>query len=255
MAPLITLLTDFGYRDGYAGIMAGVIHGINPQANIVDMAHNIDAGDIRSAAFVLRQSYPYFPPQSIHVVVVDPGVGSSRKAIVCVTPHRSFVAPDNGVLSPVFRHEECKVYALTNRRYWLETVSSTFHGRDIFAPVAAHLSAGVPVEELGEKFDDYVLFEQPEPVRRENEIIGEILYCDRFGNLVTNFPSGLAGEIKVVHIGKVKVNGIVSTFSEVGPLEPLALVGSHGYIEIAVNGGSAAELTGCGIGARVVALR
>src|SRR3989442_15159550 len=180
---LITLATDFGFSDWFVGTMKGVILGIAPRAAIVDITHEIPAGDIRAGAFALRASYRFFPKGTVHVVVVDPGVGSERKAIVVETDNYFFIGPDNGVLSWALAKERIKtIRALENEHYFLHPISGTFHGRDIFAPVAAHLASGVPTRKLGPVSKDFMRLPWPEPKRARNRIEAKIVCIDRFGN-------------------------------------------------------------------------
>ena len=184
---VITLTTDFGTSDWFVGTMKGVIAGIAPKATIIDLTHDLPPGDIRGGAFALAASYRFFPKGTVHVAVVDPGVGSRRKAIAVQTAKGFFVGPDNGVLSWALVKEKAKaVHALENEAYFLKPVSQTFHGRDVFAPVAAHLSRGVPIKKLGPALKDFVRLDWPEPRRQRGGIEGEVVYIDRFGNAITN---------------------------------------------------------------------
>ena len=252
---IITLLTDFGTQDGYVGSMRGVILSINAGATIVDIGHDIPPHDVPAAAFVLSTAYPYFPADSIHVVVIDPGVGSARRALAVRTPNGTFVAPDNGVLSCVYARESTyEAVELTERRFWLSPLSRTFHGRDVFAPVAAHLSLGVPFSKLGPPIDDPELFAIPEPkLKADGGIEGQIMHVDRFGNLITNVPARLltADEV-IIRVAGRTASGLLPAYAEVANGELLALVGSHGYVEVAVRNGSAAQVTGLGRGAVVL---
>ena len=264
----IVFTTDFGLSDPYAGVMKGVVLGINPRATMVDLTHQIQPQNVRQAAFVLGTSYRFFPAEAIHVVVVDPGVGTGRRAVLLATPAGRFLAPDNGVLSHVLgdylddppeRPGRVDVpfalaaYNLTSSRYWLHSVSQTFHGRDIFAPAAAHLSLGVRPGELGEPVSDLVWLPAPRPAYEGHRIQGEVVNVDHFGNLVSNVPSGaLAGDggIEVTIKGR-RIAGLSRTYQEgeqtlEGGLA--ALVGSHGYLEIAVRNGSAALALGADVG-------
>src|SRR6266478_233225 len=194
--PLITLTTDFGTRDWFAGTMKGVILGIHPRAKVVDLTHEIAPGDIWSGAFALNAACHFFPKGTIHVAVVDPGVGSSRRAITVQTTDYIFVGPDNGVLSWALAKQEIKaVHELENVDYFLPDVSATFHGRDVFAPVAAHLSRGVPVRKLGPRLKDFVRLPWPEVARRPGAITGEVIFIDRFGNAITNIPTAAVREL------------------------------------------------------------
>jgi len=245
----ITLLTDFGQQDPYVAIMKGVIHRIAGEVTIVDIIHSLPPGDISKAAFVLKESFPYFPEGTVHVCVVDPGVGTKRKPVVVVTKHYFFVGPDNGLIWPsVEKENDYKVYLLDNPKFFLPKVSNTFHGRDIFAPVAAYLANGISPEEIGSISQDGLQrLLLPEPIISGNVITGRILYIDRFGNLITNIPSHLLelhmkGKSIQVEICGQAIQGIKRTFQEVGLGEFLAYVGSFGYLEIGVNMGSAADL-------------
>jgi len=256
MSALITLTTDFGLEDGYVGTMKGVILGINPQAVIVDLSHEIAPQDVREAAYVLYTAYRYFPPRTVHLVVVDPGVGSERRAIALRTRQAVFVAPDNGVLSYVVAQEEILgIVHLTNPRYWLAEVSTTFHGRDIFAPVAGHLSRGVPFSELGQPIHDIVTFPPSQPeARPDGTLVGHILHVDRFGNCITDVRAErlpAEGPLTVEVAGR-RIAGLSPTYAagEEGAL--MALIGSVGHLEIAVRGGSAAQTLGAKAGDEVI---
>ncbi len=258
MAAVITLTTDFGYNDAYVAAMKGVILGINPAATLVDISHNIEPQDIRRAAFILSTAVPFFPPRSIHLAVVDPGVGTTRKAVILRTPLADFVAPDNGLLSYViqeyvsdsFINERVKlapesgleVVAITESRYWRSPVSATFHGRDIFAPVAAHLSLGVPVNDFGEAIDTLTVFPLPIPHRTpDGTIIGSIIHIDNFGNLVTNISRrDLTSDAAslIITVGDTEVRGLSRTYGTAHGL--MALIGSRDRLEISLRDASAA---------------
>ncbi len=258
--PLITMTTDFGMSDGYVGTMKGVILSIAPDATIVDITHDIQPHAISQAAFVVASAAPYFPPGTIHLVVVDPGVGSERRAIAVQTKKAIFVAPDNGVLTFVlqpFADESvpAKIIHLTRRKYWLPQVSSTFHGRDIFAPVAAHLAAGVSISKLGKPIDDPVLLDIPQPRQiSDGSLQGHVIYVDRFGNLVTDIPAAWLGKEKQwrVEVAGRVVEQLSPTYADVSRGQLLALIGSSGLLELAVREGSAALMLGIGVGASVV---
>ncbi len=240
-APLITLLTDFGREDIYVGVMKGVIHGILPEARVVDLSHEIAAFDLTEAAIRLRQAAPFFPIGTVHVVVVDPGVGGDRRALAMKSADQFFVAPDNGVLTLVARHGAEQVVAVENMEYGLPELSATFHGRDLFAPVGAHIACGVPLEKLGPPAGDIVRLTLPEPERRpDGTIEGAVLWADHFGNLVTNIPGEWCEEGGAVEIEGEVIKPIRRTFSEAVEGELLAYVGSFGQLEIAVRLGSAA---------------
>ena len=279
----IVLTTDFGLLDSYVGVMKGVVLGINPGATIIDLTHQIQPQNIHQASFTLATSYRFFPKEAIHAVVVDPGVGTSRQAVLLLTPRGRFLAPDNGVLSGVLGHymevaprepgnipvpAGLTAYSLTNPRYWLEPVSQTFHGRDVFAPVAAHLSLGVAPEDLGNPIGDIAWLPAPQPVRHGKIIDGEIIIVDHFGNLVSNITSDMVSGLKTlqVSIKGRQVSGLSRTFHNVtqqeassgsspDPNELVALLGSNGFLEVAYPDGSAAALLGVGVGepVRVVA--
>ncbi len=252
---VISLLTDFGGRDGYVGIMKGVILAINPLVALVDLSHEIDPGDIDSAAFVLARSYRYFPPGTIHVVVVDPGVGSGRRILAVESKNYYFIAPDNGVLKWIFANDPgAHVISVTRKEYFLANVSNTFHGRDIFAPVAAHLAQGVPLANFGDPIDDYDKGNIHKPLKSGNKVTGSVIYIDRFGNLITNIAADeIAGKNKIARISIAghAVARIADSYSQVQPGEILALIGSHGNLEIAQRDGSAAAKLNISVGTPV----
>lgn len=263
--PVITLLTDFGTEDEYVGVMKGVILSIAPHVRLVDLSHQIPPQDVRRAAFFLSSVVPYFPPDTVHLAVVDPGVGTERRPLAIRAPVGMFAGPDNGLFSYVLTEvPKWAAVELRNPAYRLPSVSNTFHGRDIFAPAAAHLSAGVPLEALGPPVADLLRLPVPRLEVQGNRLEGEILYADRFGNLVTSigrlwwggdhltltpafrppigalvllFPAATAR----VTVAGVELRGIRRTYGEVAPGESLALVGSQGFLEIAVREGSAME--------------
>lgn len=254
---LITLTTDFGTRDGFAGTMKGVVIGINPSATVVDLTHEIPPGDIRAGAFVLMAACRYFPKGAVHVAVVDPGVGSRRRAIAVQTANGWFVGPDNGLLSWALARERIRtIRQLENARYFLEPVSRTFHGRDVFAPVAAHLSRGVAAARLGRGLKDFLRLPWPEPARRGQEIRGAIVYVDHFGNAITNIDAALlpVDEKAACEVaGKRKLRcGLAAFYGAVPVGRPVALMGSSGFLEIAVNGRSAARRYGLKTGDAVM---
>jgi S-adenosylmethionine hydrolase len=242
----ITLLTDFGLADGYAGTMCGVILRINPAATIVDLTHQVPPQDVGYAAYVLATTYRYFPQGTVHVVVVDPGVGGERAGLATEAAGQYFVAPDNGVLSYVLAAGYAALIRLTEPRFWLPNPSRTFHGRDIFAPVAAHLSLGVPLQELGEPHAEPVRFPISEPVRRpDGTWVAHVIHVDRFGNVITDLrpdPDWLR-QLASAEVSGRRVEAVVQTYSDVPSGAPAILVGSGGYLEIAVRDGDArAEL-------------
>jgi S-adenosyl-L-methionine hydrolase (adenosine-forming) len=253
---IITLTTDFGGSDHFAGTMKGVILGIYPAARIVDISHEVQPFEVADGGFTIAQACRYFPRRSIHVVVVDPGVGSTRRPLVAEAGGQYFIAPDNGVLSMVLAGEKAKVRQITNERYFLKPVSRTFHGRDVFAPVAAHLAAGIPPAKFGPRIEDYLRLTFDKPVRTgKRSWTGSILKVDRFGNLITNlhideFPDVSTRPFEL-NAGLQVVRRMALTFSECEPGELFVVVGSSGYLEVATNQGSAAKSLGCGAGSPV----
>jgi len=255
---VITLTTDFGTRDWFAGTMKGVILKINARAHIVDLTHGISSGDILSGAFALASSYGFFPKGTIHVAVVDPGVGGPRRAIAVRTQHFTFIGPDNGVLSLALASETVKsVRLLENPNILAETISQTFHGRDIFAPAAAHLSKGVRFRSVGTRAGSYVQVNWPEPKVEGGCVEGEIVYFDQFGNAITNIPGDLLPSEPAleVHLQAARLCGVEKFYSAVPIGSPAAVLGSTGLLEIIINGGSATQTLGLEIGDRVRILR
>lgn len=245
---IITLTTDFGAGDHYAGVMKGVIAGINPSATVIDITHGIGAYNIAEAAFKLYASYSYFPEGTVHVAVVDPGVGSARKAIAAGAGGYLFVGPDNGVFSMIF--DKCgvdRIVEITSPEFMLPTVSATFHGRDIFAPAAAHLSKGAALEDLGDGLSSCERLDIP-PILDEGDVItGRAIYADRFGNLVTNIPGMNITGAAEVRAGAVNISGISGSYADGKEGELMALVGSSGFMEISINRGSALEFFSGGL--------
>jgi hypothetical protein len=255
MPGLITLTTDFGLRDGYVAAVKGVLLSIAPQAQLVDITHEAPPHDLVAAAFALASAAPFFPVGAVHLVVVDPGVGSERRMLAVRTARACYVAPDNGVLALALRQDRpIEIVALTERRYWRAgEISHTFHGRDIMGPVAAHLANGVPLAALGKPASDLLALVLPAPVEtREGGLAGVVIHVDRFGNLISNIPAGRLPPRAQVSLGKMTPQPLRRSYSEVAPGQPLALVGSHGYLEIAVREGSASEALGAGRGTPVV---
>lgn len=242
----ITLLTDFGTADGYVAAMKGVIASICPDAAIDDATHAIPQGDVAAAAFALARFWRLYPPGTVHVVVVDPGVGGDRRAIAARADGRLLVAPDNGVLSRVFAAEAPDaIVSLDDPSYHRTPVSATFHGRDIFAPAAAHLARGEPPAALGSPVDDPVGLPWPSPSRgRDDEVIGEVVHVDRFGNLITNLPAAWTRRAREVRVGDVGIGPTRRTYADVERGELVALIGSLGLLEVSVRDGSAAERLG-----------
>jgi len=254
--PLITLTTDFGSADHFAGVMKGVILGIAPRARIVDITHEVQPFEVADGGFTIAQAYRYFPKKTIHVVVVDPGVGSTRRPLLAEMGGQYFVAPDNGVLSMIFSREQPKVRHITNEKYFLHPVSRTFHGRDVFSPVAAHLASGVASARFGKRVDDFLRLSFDKPTRTSKRAwTGTVLKVDRFGNLITNlhideFP-GIRTRAFALNAGLQTVTRLALTFTECDPGELFVIVGSSGYLEVATNQGSAAKTLGCGAGSPV----
>lgn len=254
---LITLTTDFGYQDPFVGIMKGVIAAINPQAQVIDLSHGVPAQNVMAGALILQHSIHYFAVGTIHVVVVDPGVGGARKPILLEHAGSYFVGPDNGVLSLALeRQPPDRIVELTNADFHLQQVSKTFHGRDIFAPVAAHLSLGIPPTEFGKPLDTLVNLIVPQIVRGEKRLDGEIIYADSFGNLFTNIRerdlTGLPRERLQIGLEGVPLGGLVTTYAGVGAGEFACLFNSWGLLEIAINQGNVMERTGAKIGDKVM---
>jgi len=247
--PILTLTTDFGLSDHYVGAMKGVILGICPKARVVDITHEIGAYRITEGAFAIAQAYRCFPKGTVHVVVVDPGVGTARRPILMEAAGQRFIAPDNGVLAMIYAREKSKIRVISNQRYFRKPVSTTFHGRDIFSPVAAHVAAGVPPAKMGKLVDDYLrpAFQNPVQTgkRRWN---GQVLKVDRFGNIVTNFRAedfpNLAGRTFLFGLGAHQVQVLATNYAASSPGELFAIVGSSGYYEISINQASAAKATG-----------
>jgi S-adenosyl-L-methionine hydrolase (adenosine-forming) len=258
--PVITLTTDFGLNDHFVGTVKGAILSIAPEAEIVDICHSVQAFDILDGALALAQAYSYFPSRTVHMVVVDPGVGSARRPIIAASDRYNFVAPDNGVLSLMYaREERLNVRHVTAEHYFLQPLSNTFHGRDIFAPVAAYLAKGVDQEKFGPEITDFVRFNAPKPKPIDAKTIrGIVLKVDRFGNLVTNItpPDAPAlfqvpGPAFKITVGKRDVTSFKTNYADGAPNELFAILGSMGYLEIAANRAAAAQLAGAGKGTEV----
>jgi S-adenosylmethionine hydrolase len=270
MSSIITLTTDFGYDDAYVAAVKGAILSINPEASIVDISHSIRPQNILQAAFILGAAYRYFPKQTIHMAIVDPGVGSERQGIILKTPSAFFVAPDNGILSYIiddlFQVESrslterthdlqeivfktgLEAAAITDPRFWRQPVSSTFHGRDIFAPVAAGLSLGISLYEFGEKINSLHILPIPRPsLDPEGNLVGQVLHVDRFGNLITNIKSNdLPGKDLMIEVVGYCIQGINDYYAQ--NKEVMALVGSSGYLEVSLRDGSACDFLGAAVG-------
>jgi S-adenosylmethionine hydrolase len=258
---IITLTTDFGLTDSYVGSMKGVILGIAPEVRLVDITHSIGPQDTNQAAHILKTFYRYFPPGTIHLVIVDPGVGSQRRAIAFQTPEAIFIAPDNGLLTEAWSDarahwgsEGCLVVELAERRYWRDRVSNTFHGRDIFAPAAAHLATGVPLTAFGPRLTTIHETTLEQLIRgRSGELVGRIIHVDHFGNCITNItPRDLEragkGNDLIITIIDQHISGLRQTYADgtIGAL--FALIGSSDHLELVVRNGNAAQMLGVGIG-------
>jgi len=266
MSFIITLTTDFGYDDAYVAAVKGAILSTNPEANIVDISHSVEPQNILQAAFILSVACRYFPKQTIHMAIVDPGVGSERLGIILKTPSALFVAPDNGILSYIIddlapvenspltenTHDlkeivfktGLEVVAITDPRFWRHPVSSTFHGRDIFAPVAAGLSLGISPYEFGEKINSLHILSIPKPsLDPDGNLVGRVLHVDRFGNLITNIRNNdLPGKDITVDIAGYCIQGISDYYAQNKGL--MAIVGSSGYLEVSLRDGSACDFLG-----------
>ncbi|HMC30859.1 MAG TPA: SAM-dependent chlorinase/fluorinase [Candidatus Angelobacter sp.] len=257
---MITLTTDFGLTEHYVGAMKGVIYGINPAVQLVDITNAVQSYDILDGAIAISQAYSYFPKDTVHVVVVDPGVGSARRPIIASAGQYLFVAPDNGVLSLVYEREErVAVRHITAEHYFHQPVSNTFHGRDVFAPVAAYLSKGVDAAKFGEEITDFVRFAAPRPKAiAANQWKGIVLKTDKFGNLITNIMpkdipqifDGSSSAFKIT-VGKAEVTKLCSSYAEGTQGELFAILGSAGFLEISSNKGAASRLVGADKGSEV----
>lgn len=257
--PIITLTTDFGTNDHFVGAVKGVILDIVPEAAIVDISHAVQAFDVLDGALTISQTYSYFPTGTVHMVVVDPGVGTARRPIIASSDGYHFVAPDNGVLSMVYaREERIHVRHISADHYFRQPVSNTFHARDIFAPVTAYLAKLVDSHKFGDEIEDYVRFAAPKPKPAgDNRLRGVVLKVDRFGNLITNITPEDAPELftgkaafKIV-VGNKEISDLRTAYAEGAPGEVFGVLGSMGYLEIVANRASAAQITGAGKGSEV----
>jgi hypothetical protein len=253
------LLSDFGLKDPYVAEMKAVILSINPDAKLVDISHEVEKFDIRTGAYILACAAPYFPKGTVHVAVVDPSVGTRRQPIIIQTCNACYVGPDNGVLALAARNDGGlkSIHKITNRKLMLPNVSSTFHGRDVFAPVAAHLANGTSLTEFGPKISKIITPRFASVTKKQEVLIGEVIYIDDFGNIVTNFQEK---DIQTINTGRtisIRTRNIqlalklCKTYADVPPHEPLALIGSHNFLEISLNHGNAAEAFGTRKGDRV----
>jgi S-adenosyl-L-methionine hydrolase (adenosine-forming) len=256
--PIVTLTTDYGTNDHLVGVMKGVILSINPEVNIVDITHSVLAHDLLDGALAIGQAYKYFPAKTVHVIVVDPGVGTARRPILVSADNQYFVAPDNGVLSSVYDQAEAlSVWNIISEHYFRQPVSKTFHGRDIFAPVAAWLTKSWQTSAFGEPITDFVRFALPRPKTNGNVVKGVVLRVDQFGNLITNLrpedvPALTADGGKfTIRAGNATMTKLVPTFASGSSGEPIGLIGSSGYLEISLNKASASKTLAIGRGAEV----
>jgi S-adenosylmethionine hydrolase len=249
LRPIITLTTDFGLRDPYVAEMKAVILSICPNATIVDIAHEIEKFNIRMGAYVLASASSYFPKDTIHLVVVDPGVGTRRHSLLIRTKHDYYFGPDNGVLTLAAKSRDVEhIYEIANRKLMLPKTSSTFHGRDIFSPAAAHLANGTPPVQFGPEIRKIVMPEFAKFIRRKDMLVGEVIHVDGFGNIITNFGEKELELMKIKTAVNVKLKNVrkklkfCKAYAEVERQKPLALIGSHNFLEISINQGSAAEV-------------
>lgn len=244
---IITLTTDFGLRDPYVAMMKGVMLSINPRARLVDVSHMIQPGAVLEGAAAIQETYPYFPKGTVHLAVIDPGVGGKRRSIAVSASEHHFVGPDNGLFSHVIRCDPtAEVIQLTERRFFLEHITHTFHGREIFAPVAAHISLGVALDSLGRPIHDPVIFDVPKPREKDGVLYGEITHVDHFGNCITNICKSLLDRFlqssrPVIEVGPFRIPELSLTYADGDSGRPLALINSSSLLEIAVNTGRASE--------------
>lgn len=250
------MLTDFGLEDHFVGVMKGVIASIAPKTQVVDITHGVAPYQIAQARFLLAQSWPYFPKRTVHVCVIDPGVGSARRGLLVEAAGHRFVGPDNGLFSDLLDLPGAKVRQLTNSKFYLNNISQTFHGRDIFAPVGAHLTAGITPAKVGPLVHNALRQTTSAPVRIGRRFWqGEIIHIDRFGNLITNLPASEFNEMRpkgmALKVGLTLIARVLPSYSAAEDAEPFLIAGSHGNLEAAVNQGSAAKRLGVGLGAPV----
>lgn len=253
MSRLITLLTDFGTQDVFVGVLKGVIKSFAPSAEVIDLTHHVSPQDIRTGAFLLKIAYQYFPPGTIHLAVVDPGVGSARRPIAARVGDFLYVCPDNGLLSYVLSEDTLtQAVVLDNEQYHHPQISRTFHGRDIFAPVAAHLANGVLLETLGTPVETVETFPLSQPSAVANTLICHVLATDVFGNVFLDLTEDMAAQhhasFATIEVSGAVISGLANSYSDVSIGEPLALFGSSGHLEIAVRNGNAREQLGIKVG-------
>ena len=241
MQPIITLITDFGLKDSFVGVMKGVLYSINPQITTVDINHNIERHNIQQCAISIKNSYSYFPKGTIHLAVVDPGVGSYRNPIIVESNGHYFVGPDNGIFSYIYENDDFNIYMITANKYFLNTVSSSFHGRDIFSPVAAHLSINQNPENFGIVTDEYVSIELKRPLCDNNNIQGEVVYVDGFGNMMTNIENKDVENCDEIFVNDIPIGKLSTSYSDGKEDKLIAIHGSNGTLEIAINQASAVK--------------
>lgn len=256
MRNVITLTTDFGLQDYYVSAMKAVMLGIAPEARLVDVSHDIPSQDIMAGSWVLKNSAMLFPSGTVHTVVIDPGVGTERHAVALKIEDQYFVGPDNGIFSLLTTDQSYTAVKLNKKEYLRESRSNTFHGRDVFAPAAAHLSRGVTLEELGEPLDELISYRWMQPIADKDGLEGTIIHIDKFGNLITNISSELIDEVLTdkrvkIYVGNVILNEINTTFGAVTEGEPVAYIGSAGMLEVGINQGDAQEMLGVQKGAQI----
>jgi len=254
--PIITLTTDFGLGDHYVSAMKAVILGMAPDVRLVDISHQIPPHDVMAGAWVVRNSAMLFPPGTVHLVVVDPGVGTKRKPVALRIKGQYFVGPDNGTFSLIGEDYDYQAVELNRKQFWNDEQSTTFHGRDVFAPVAAHLANGVKLESLGDPIEKLVTYRWAIPIADRDGIQGWIVHIDRFGNLISNIPSSLIEETVGdagfrIYVGNTILHSIQPTFGSVPDGEPVAYIGSSGTLEVAINKGNAKEMLGVEKGAQI----
>jgi S-adenosyl-L-methionine hydrolase (adenosine-forming) len=256
MSSTITLTTDFGLQDHYVSVLKAVMLDISPNSRFIDISHQIPPQDIMAGAWVVRNAAMLFPPNSVHLVVVDPGVGTDRKPVALKIKDQYFVGPDNGIFSLIGDEYDYEAITLTHKKYWRNNPAPTFHGRDIFAPVAAHLANGVLFKSLGEPLKELVTYRWAVPISDKDGIQGWVVHIDRYGNLISNISETLikefGGPSKLkVYVGNTILDELVTTFAAVPDGEPAAYIGSSGMLEIAINKGNAREMLGVEKGAQL----
>lgn len=256
MSKIITLTSDFGQQDHYVSTMKAVILGIAPDSRLIDISHEIPPQDVMAGAWVVRNATPYFPDNTIHLVVVDPGVGTQRHPVALKIGNHYYVGPDNGIFSLVADQQDYQACKLTNKDFWMSDQSNTFHGRDIFAPVAAHLSNGIPFHQLGEELKELVTYRWAKPIADKDGIQGWILHIDRFGNLISNIPQEMIdkviGEKRMkIYVGNTILDHFEESYGFVEDGEPVAYIGSSGMLEVAISKGNASEMLSVRKGAQI----